>query len=81
MTDITVLLADDHHLVRRGFRRMLEDDDALEALTESGCRQHPGEAPADDPSRSHGGRRYHAGSRVSQHRGARERIFPALSPH
>ena len=23
---ITVLLADDHHLVRRGFRRMLEDD-------------------------------------------------------
>ncbi len=26
---ITVLLADDHHLVRRGFRRMLEDDPDL----------------------------------------------------
>ena len=28
-TEITVLLADDHHLVRRGFRRILEDDPAL----------------------------------------------------
>ena len=28
---ITVLLVDDHHLVRRGFRRMLEDE------RESGC--------------------------------------------
>ena len=29
MDKITVLLADDHHLVRRGFRRMLEDDPDL----------------------------------------------------
>lgn len=34
-TDITVLLADDHHLVRRGFRRMLEDDDALRVVGEA----------------------------------------------
>ena len=27
---ITVLLADDHSLVRRGFRRMLDDDPAIE---------------------------------------------------
>ena len=27
---IKVLLADDHHLVRRGFRRMLEDDPEIE---------------------------------------------------
>jgi DNA-binding NarL/FixJ family response regulator len=32
---ITVLLADDHHLVRRGFRRMLEDDPALEVVGEA----------------------------------------------
>lgn len=35
MTDITVLLADDHHLVRRGFRRMLEDDEALRVVGEA----------------------------------------------
>jgi DNA-binding NarL/FixJ family response regulator len=36
MTDkITVLLADDHHLVRRGFRRMLEDDPALTVVGEA----------------------------------------------
>lgn len=32
---ITVLLADDHPLVRRGFRRMLEDDDAIEVVGEA----------------------------------------------
>jgi len=33
--DITVLLADDHHLVRRGFRRMLEDDPSLRVVGEA----------------------------------------------
>jgi DNA-binding NarL/FixJ family response regulator len=32
---ITVLLADDHHLVRRGFRRMLEDDPEIEVVGEA----------------------------------------------
>lgn len=32
---ITVLLADDHHLVRRGFRRLLEDDARLEIVGEA----------------------------------------------
>jgi DNA-binding NarL/FixJ family response regulator len=32
---ITVLLADDHALVRRGFRRMLEDDEAIEVVGEA----------------------------------------------
>jgi DNA-binding NarL/FixJ family response regulator len=32
---ITVLLADDHNLVRRGFRRMLEDDPAIEVVGEA----------------------------------------------
>jgi len=32
---ITVLLADDHALVRRGFRRMLEDDAGLEVVGEA----------------------------------------------
>jgi DNA-binding NarL/FixJ family response regulator len=38
MTDkrITVLLADDHNLVRRGFRRMLEDDESIEVVGEAG---------------------------------------------
>jgi hypothetical protein len=31
----------------------LEDDDSLENLAERGCRQHPGDAPTDDRSRSH----------------------------
>jgi len=36
MTDeITVLLADDHSLVRRGFRRILEDDEALKVVGEA----------------------------------------------
>jgi len=32
---ITVLLADDHALVRRGFRRILEDDEAIEVVGEA----------------------------------------------
>jgi len=32
---ITVLLVDDHHLVRRGFRRMLEDDPAIRVVGEA----------------------------------------------
>ncbi len=32
---IRVLLADDHHLVRRGFRRLLEDDPRLEVVGEA----------------------------------------------
>jgi len=32
---ITVLLADDHTLVRRGFRRMLEDDPGIEVVAEA----------------------------------------------
>jgi DNA-binding NarL/FixJ family response regulator len=32
---ITVLLVDDHALVRRGFRRMLDDDEALEVIGEA----------------------------------------------
>jgi DNA-binding NarL/FixJ family response regulator len=35
MDKITVLLADDHHLVRRGFRRILEDDPALTVVGEA----------------------------------------------
>jgi DNA-binding NarL/FixJ family response regulator len=36
MTDrITVLLADDHALVRRGFRRILEDDPTIEVVGEA----------------------------------------------
>jgi DNA-binding NarL/FixJ family response regulator len=33
---ITVLLADDHSLVRRGFRRMLEDETDIQVLGEAG---------------------------------------------
>lgn len=33
---VTVLLADDHSLVRRGFRRMLDDDPALVVVGEAG---------------------------------------------
>ena len=32
---ITVLLVDDHHLVRRGFRRMLEDENDIEVAGEA----------------------------------------------
>jgi len=32
---ITVLLVDDHALVRRGFRRMLEDDETLTVVGEA----------------------------------------------
>lgn len=34
-TKVTVLLADDHHLVRRGLRRLLEDDPALSVIGEA----------------------------------------------
>src|SRR5215468_5428779 len=34
-TKITVMLADDHSLVRRGFRRMLEDDESIEVVGEA----------------------------------------------
>ncbi len=33
--DITVLLADDHSLVRRGFRRILEDDEQVKVVGEA----------------------------------------------
>jgi DNA-binding NarL/FixJ family response regulator len=36
---ITVLLVDDHHLVRRGFRRMLEDEDDIVVVGEAGYGQ------------------------------------------
>jgi len=32
---ITVLLVDDHHLVRRGFRRLLEDDPSIQVVAEA----------------------------------------------
>jgi DNA-binding NarL/FixJ family response regulator len=35
-TPITVLLADDHNLVRRGFRRLLEDDPRIQVVGEAG---------------------------------------------
>lgn len=35
MTKITVLLVDDHALVRRGFRRLLEDDPDIEVVGEA----------------------------------------------
>ena len=35
MTPIAVLLADDHAIVRRGFRRLLEDDPALTVVGEA----------------------------------------------
>ena len=36
---ITVMLVDDHLLVRRGFRRMLEDDPAIQVVAEAGDGQ------------------------------------------
>jgi DNA-binding NarL/FixJ family response regulator len=36
MNKISVLLADDHTLVRRGFRRLLEDDPAITVIGEAG---------------------------------------------
>ena len=36
MNKITVLLVDDHILVRRGFRRMLEDDPEIDVVGEAG---------------------------------------------
>ena len=36
MKEITVLLVDDHQLVRKGFRRILEDDPAIQVIGEAG---------------------------------------------
>jgi DNA-binding NarL/FixJ family response regulator len=36
MPKITVLLVEDHNLVRKGFRRLLEDDPSIEVVGESG---------------------------------------------
>ena len=36
MDKIAVLLVDDHHLVRRGLRRILEDDPAIQVVGEAG---------------------------------------------
>ncbi len=36
MNDITVLLVDDHQLVRKGFRRILEDDPEIRVVGEAG---------------------------------------------
>ena len=36
MKRITVLLVDDHQLVRKGFRRILEDDPEIEVIGEAG---------------------------------------------
>ena len=36
MNEITVLLVDDHQLVRKGFRRILEDDPDLRVVGEAG---------------------------------------------
>ena len=35
VSNISVLLVDDHHLVRRGFRRMLEDEPEIEVVGEA----------------------------------------------
>jgi DNA-binding NarL/FixJ family response regulator len=35
MSDITVLLADDHSLVRKGFRRLLEDEKGIQVVGEA----------------------------------------------
>src|SRR5690242_19624478 len=43
---ISVILVDDHLLVRRGFRRMLEDDPAIEVIGEAGDDQEAVELAA-----------------------------------
>jgi DNA-binding NarL/FixJ family response regulator len=35
MSDITVLLVDDHNLVRKGFRRLLEDEEGMQVVGEA----------------------------------------------
>ena len=42
--EITVLLVDDHSLVRRGFRRMLEDDPEITVVGEAERRPRGGRA-------------------------------------
>ena len=58
---ITVLLADDHSLVRRGFRRLLEDDPAIDVVGEA---SDGGEASSSPPSSRRGHRHglRHAGN-------------------
>src|ERR1700744_6289594 len=41
-TDLTVLLVDDHSLVRRGFRRMLEDEPDMSVVGEAGDGEEAG---------------------------------------
>jgi len=43
---ITVLLADDHALVRRGFRRMLEDDPQISVIEKPATVRKPCAWPA-----------------------------------
>jgi DNA-binding NarL/FixJ family response regulator len=46
MTKISILLVDDHALVRRGFRRLLEDDPNLQVVGEAGSGQEAVQAAA-----------------------------------
>ena len=46
-SDITVLLVEDHSLVRRGFRRMLEDDSAIRVVGEASDGHEAVEAAAN----------------------------------
>ena len=57
MTDkITVLLVDDHALVRRGFRRLLEDDPDIQVVGEgsNGDEAHPPDGGAEAAGDRHG---------------------------
>jgi DNA-binding NarL/FixJ family response regulator len=46
MSSISILLIDDHALVRRGFRRLLEDDPDLQVVGEAGSGQEGVQAAA-----------------------------------
>lgn len=41
LNKISVLLVDDHELVRAGFRRLLEDGDKFQVVAESGSENRP----------------------------------------
>ena len=47
---ISVLLVDDHSLVRRGFRRILEDEPDITVAGEAGDGEAPHEDAAQDDS-------------------------------
>ena len=49
---ITVLLVDDHSLVRRGFRRMLEDESDMEVVGEAGNERKRSSLPSSFIRRS-----------------------------